>query len=325
MASTRELVQYSEKSFVVFGDTKAIKGKLKELGGKYNRNLVDPRTGDKSPGWVFSHKKHTLVAQELSTPIVVNSTKNTFVKSQKSHVQKTEKTQGQKSQGATKIDKEETKVQKPQVPEIVNGPYFKALEYGMCRELAQKYQEYFNKKKKIQDSGRACQTQDSTRSRVYDAEIKYYHMHPDIVDPMTEVEMITFFNMVIRSTVYSKLTKNKPVIKFHDYLTSKLLGGKEIAGNANNNVVNISRNCGLNKRVILHELSHTCDNPHHDIKFRQDHVTLVKAFLGKKHGSSLAKCYTMHKLVSKVPEKIMEPQEWLKNYEKVSRARKMKK
>ena len=131
--------------------------------------------------------------------------------------------------------------------------------------------------------------------------------------------------MVIRSTVYSELTKNKPVLKFHDYLTSKLLGGKEIAGNANNNVVNLSRNCGLNKRVILHELSHTCDNPHHDIKFRQDHVTLVKAFLGKKHASSLAKCYTMHKLKSKVPEKIMEPQEWLKNYEKVTRARKMKK
>ena len=67
--------------------------------------------------------------------------------------------------------------------------------------------------------------------------------------------------------------------------------------------------------------SHTLATIHHDIKFRQDHVTLVKTFLGK-HASSLAKCYTMHKLKSKVPEKIMEPQEWLKNYEKVTRARK---
>jgi len=39
---------YTEKSFVVFGETKNFKDILKELGGKFNSNL---KVG---PGWIFS-------------------------------------------------------------------------------------------------------------------------------------------------------------------------------------------------------------------------------------------------------------------------------
>ena len=39
---------YTDKSFVVFGETKNYKDALKELGGKYNSNL---KVG---PGWIFS-------------------------------------------------------------------------------------------------------------------------------------------------------------------------------------------------------------------------------------------------------------------------------
>ena len=42
---------YTIKSFVVYGDTKVYKDKLKELGGRYNANL------SVGPGWVFSNKK----------------------------------------------------------------------------------------------------------------------------------------------------------------------------------------------------------------------------------------------------------------------------
>ena len=42
---------YTVKSFVVYGDTKIHKDKLKELGGRYNANL------SVGPGWVFSNKK----------------------------------------------------------------------------------------------------------------------------------------------------------------------------------------------------------------------------------------------------------------------------
>ena len=52
-----KVVEYSERACAVFGDTKAIKEELKEIGGKYNRFLTDPEDGEKKPGWIFQIKK----------------------------------------------------------------------------------------------------------------------------------------------------------------------------------------------------------------------------------------------------------------------------
>lgn len=50
-----EVVDYSEKVIAVFGDTKAIKEQLKELGGRFNPSLN--YNGEKRAGWIFSKKK----------------------------------------------------------------------------------------------------------------------------------------------------------------------------------------------------------------------------------------------------------------------------
>lgn len=50
-----EIVDYSEKAMAVFGDTKAIKEQLKELGGRFNPSLN--YNGGKRAGWIFSKKK----------------------------------------------------------------------------------------------------------------------------------------------------------------------------------------------------------------------------------------------------------------------------
>lgn len=51
---------YTEKSIVVRGDdTKKIKEKLKELGGKYNPNLKD------GAGWIFSKKNESKIREQL--------------------------------------------------------------------------------------------------------------------------------------------------------------------------------------------------------------------------------------------------------------------
>ena len=52
-----ELLDYTEKSFVVVGDTKNLKDKLKELGGRYNPNLTHPETKEKLAAWIFSKKQ----------------------------------------------------------------------------------------------------------------------------------------------------------------------------------------------------------------------------------------------------------------------------
>lgn len=50
-----EVVDYSEKAIAVFGDTKAIKEQLKELGGRFNPALN--HNGEKRAGWIFSKKQ----------------------------------------------------------------------------------------------------------------------------------------------------------------------------------------------------------------------------------------------------------------------------
>ena len=60
-----EIVDYSEKAIAVFGDTKAIKEQLKELGGRFNPSLN--YNGEKRAGWIFSKKQADKV-KELIAP-----------------------------------------------------------------------------------------------------------------------------------------------------------------------------------------------------------------------------------------------------------------
>ena len=60
-----EMVDYSEKAIAVFGDTKAIKEQLKELGGRFNPSLN--YNGEKRAGWIFS-KKQVDKVRELLAP-----------------------------------------------------------------------------------------------------------------------------------------------------------------------------------------------------------------------------------------------------------------
>ena len=59
---------YSDKSFVVRGDTFEHKTKLAELGGKWNKFLTDKSTQAKFGGWVFSNSKRAIVEDFLNFP-----------------------------------------------------------------------------------------------------------------------------------------------------------------------------------------------------------------------------------------------------------------
>ena len=49
-----KLTDYSEKTFIITGDTKPIKDKLKQLGGRWNPYLT---------GWIF-HKIHLAIVKD---------------------------------------------------------------------------------------------------------------------------------------------------------------------------------------------------------------------------------------------------------------------
>lgn len=65
-AECLEIVDYSEKAIAVFGDTKAIKDQLKDLGGRFNPALN--YNSEKRAGWIFSKKQADKV-RELLTPV----------------------------------------------------------------------------------------------------------------------------------------------------------------------------------------------------------------------------------------------------------------
>ena len=47
------IIPYTDKSFVVVGDTKPHKDSIKNLGGKWNASLTNKETGEKFMGWIF--------------------------------------------------------------------------------------------------------------------------------------------------------------------------------------------------------------------------------------------------------------------------------
>lgn len=67
VASNLEIVNYSEKAIAVFGDTKDIKDRLKEIGGRFNPALK--YNGEKLPGWIFSKKQADKVREFLMPAI----------------------------------------------------------------------------------------------------------------------------------------------------------------------------------------------------------------------------------------------------------------
>lgn len=50
------IIKYTEKSFVVIGDTKIHATILKQMNGKWNTSLTCKETGKKFMGWVFSNR-----------------------------------------------------------------------------------------------------------------------------------------------------------------------------------------------------------------------------------------------------------------------------
>lgn len=68
-----QLINYSERSFVIFGDDTAIhKELIKTLGGKWNRNLTHPITCEKFGGWIFSNRRLTNVSEKLREYMTTN-------------------------------------------------------------------------------------------------------------------------------------------------------------------------------------------------------------------------------------------------------------
>ena len=89
-----EIINYTEKSCVVRGDTKPHKDSLKNMGGKWNSNLTDKDTGGKFGGWIFPMTRHSRLEQwESADYPEVEEYENTRSSGKKSPVAKSNKTE----------------------------------------------------------------------------------------------------------------------------------------------------------------------------------------------------------------------------------------
>jgi hypothetical protein len=63
-------INYSDRSFVLFGeDTINHRDLIKSLGGRWNRNLRNPITGERFGGWIFSNGRFNAVSNVLGNYI----------------------------------------------------------------------------------------------------------------------------------------------------------------------------------------------------------------------------------------------------------------
>jgi hypothetical protein len=310
MSSPAYIVQYSAKSFAVFGDTKPIKEQLKAVNCRFNKSLVEPSTGKKTPGWILGSKRHDDVCEILRVAVSKPKPKPKPVAEPVTVVKPTPKPK----------PVAEPKVTPPKPPVVLPSPnqaYQAALSAGLTTELAQKYREYYTKKRRIQETGRIAETRDASQNKVYDSEHTFTRMNKKSVAVMTQEEALAYFNEVVTSPIYKELSgNNTPSLEFVSIAS-------RVSGYANQHRValNLNSTQGLTKYTILHELTHTCNNPHHDLKFRVDLVKLVEVFLGKRSAIDLRKAFIHNKLKMKMPDKIMEPAEWLKSYNKMANVR----
>ena len=77
---TLQLIQYSEKSIAVFGNTDQYKTMLSELGGKYNNRLK--KEGEITPGWIFPKNKQSQVHEFIKSTIGQQNTPTALVSSE---------------------------------------------------------------------------------------------------------------------------------------------------------------------------------------------------------------------------------------------------
>lgn len=61
-----QVLDYSDRAVIVIGDTKSIKDTLKSMGGRFNKFLKHPDTGEKVVGWVFSKTKKDALLKLIS-------------------------------------------------------------------------------------------------------------------------------------------------------------------------------------------------------------------------------------------------------------------
>ena len=102
----------------------------------------------------------------------------------------------------------------------------------------------------------------------------------------------------------TKILQGQPAV------VAKQRSGRGNSGHTNGRTVTLDAVMGLNKYVLLHELTHCLGHMHHGRSFRQTLLKMVGAFMGAKEKKLLKAEFKKRKLACGEPRKPMTFEKW---------------
>jgi len=198
-----------------------------------------------------------------------------------------------------------------------------AIKADLPLELIMKYDRYYDKKVHLIEKGRTTRFNDSKMNKVYAAENHSAQKFKDQLPPLSDKEMNKAFKRIVKSKTYQKLVEAKSQAKGHSQ--PSLVIKDRLNGNCQgwahpNGIIELRTNRNL--YILLHELAHTAGHMHHDVGFIQAVLKLSSRFISREFAKELKKTFKKLKIKTTISTHIKTPQEWLKDYERLSGARK---
>jgi len=181
-------------------------------------------------------------------------------------------------------------------------------------DLIQKYVNYYIKREQKVSRGRTAYS-DSSKTKTYKAEWAFESECYDSIKRFkTERQAEKYLERILNSKLWQDMTGGKPV--FIDFIDSQRLCGRAYGAK-----IELSRKVGMNNYTLLHELAHCAGHMHHDVSFRNCLLRLVSRFIGRAEAKVLKKKFREQGLQMTIRSTIQSPDQWLENYEKMSRLR----
>ncbi len=200
----------------------------------------------------------------------------------------------------------------------------------MAHEYANKYADYWTKKKKTIKSGKA-NFKDSGRQKTYNAEFAALREYKGMYPKDARFKFLDWkgsqklFKKIAKSATYKKLCENEvgsSLTSTNCSLVKKKFRGATAGRATWYGAMELQENnCPY---TIVHEFAHLCGNMHHDIGFRRDVIKLSSMFLGKEFGMILKKCFKDAKLKITTGSHIMSPEQWIASVMRMEKIRESK-
>ena len=189
-------------------------------------------------------------------------------------------------------------------------------EDGWTDSMVRKYDTYLKKvqhRKILAAEGRTAST-DSQRTKFYNAEFEFTkEVGNKLFDSIEEVQ--DYVDHLTKLKVWTKNTNATPIIKVEK--TTRHIAGCAMPGH-----LWLNELFGLNEYTVLHELSHCAGHLHHDVGFRQMLHKLVSSRMGVKKAKVWKEVMKRNKIKTRYPSiTYMPPEQWLKKYAMMNKAR----